>query len=111
VVALQDRDVRHRPQQRDALMHAFAAAEAAVGVLQVRMPREVSTTQLVDGSGFEVRLQFSEAPPRVREFATAYDVPVATVPHQSREGWSYTEATARIRGVKVVAWTLTQDET
>lgn len=97
------------PSLQDVFMHAMAAAEDAVAVLQVRPPRCLSVTELLDG-GYDVSLQFSEAPAYVLEFATAWDVSVTKAPHQSRPGHSYTEAAALVRGVRVTAWTLTRNE-
>lgn len=96
------------PSRQDAFMHALAASEDAVAVL-VRPPRSLSITENLGGA-YEVSLQFSEAPARVKEFAAAWDVPVTKTPHQIRRDFTYTEAVVRIRGVLVSAWTLTEND-
>ncbi|WP_030744513.1 hypothetical protein [Streptomyces sp. NRRL F-5135] len=94
---------------RDALMHALAVAEEAVSHLQVAMPDTVTLTE--HAGTYSVSLCFHPMPERVAEFAAAYDgVPVVRVPNQRRDGWSFTEATAVVRGVQVRAWALTEDE-
>lgn len=97
------------PSRQDAFMHALAASEDAVAVLQVRPPRSLSITENLGGA-YEVSLQFSEAPARVKEFAAAWDVSVTKTPHQIRRDFTYTEAVVRIRGVLVSAWTLTEND-
>ncbi|TFE42473.1 hypothetical protein E3E14_25145 [Streptomyces sp. ICN441] len=98
-----------RPELRDELMRALAAAEDAIGVLQVDMPASVSLNE--NKGAYTVDLFFPGETTRILEFATAYDVPVYTVPAAPvRDGWSFTEATAHLRDVRVRAWTLTPDE-
>jgi len=96
-----------RPEQMDALMHALAVAEEAVSVLQVVMPTDVSLSE--NGESYDVSLYFPQQPPRVIEFATAWDSQVDRVRHQTREHAQYTEANVVIRGVRVRAWTITED--
>ncbi|MFE0270850.1 hypothetical protein ACFWZY_01720 [Streptomyces sp. NPDC058992] len=102
-----DDDGTWTPQ--DAFMHAMAAGEAASAALAVGPPRCLSVRKVL-GGGFEVDLQFSEAPSQVKDFATAFDVPVERKPHGFREDYFYTEAHAVIRGIPVHAWTLTAHE-
>ncbi|MEV0963300.1 hypothetical protein AB0J25_12040 [Streptomyces sp. NPDC049910] len=94
---------------QDAFMHAMAAGEAASAALAVGPPRCLSICKSL-GGGYEVDLQFSEAPDQVKDFATAFDVPVERKPHAFREDRIYTEAHAVIRGVPVHVWTLTAHE-
>lgn len=104
-----DSETSPPPSRQDAFMHALAASEDAVSVLQVRPPRSLSITENL-AQAYEVSLQFSESPPRVVEFAAAWDVPVTKAPHQIHKDFTYTEAVVRIRGVLVTAWTLAENE-
>lgn len=95
------------PETRDALMHALAVAEEAVSALAIVMPTDVALSR--DGDRYDVSLYFPNEPTRVIEFATAWQAVADRAPHQTRKA-SYTEVTVTIRGVRVRAWTITEDD-
>jgi hypothetical protein len=87
-------------------MHAFAAAEDVIGTMKGGMPHSVDVKKTTAGA-YEVRLYFSESSERIKEMATAYDVPVTVAPAND-EDHIFTEARVTIRGVDVLGWTRTE---